>query len=111
MKNIIATTLIVGLAVACQPALTDDVFVEDRFASIRQTMNTCAACHGPQGQGGLGPKLQGQTADEIISKLLAYKNKEVVGPQSAMMWPTAGMLTEGEIGMIGVYIAQGYPDE
>jgi cytochrome c553 len=84
---------------------------EDRFAPIRQTMNTCAACHGPQGQGGIGPKLQGQSADEIISKLLAYKNKEVVGPQSAMMWPTAGMLTEGEIGMIGVYIAQGYPNE
>ena len=84
---------------------------EDRFAPIRSTMNTCAACHGPQGQGGLGPKLQGQSADEIISKLLAYKNKEVVGPQSAMMWPTAGMLSEGDIGMIGVYIAQGYPNE
>ena len=100
-KFIIALTLV----------LSTNAVAEDRFASIRQTMNTCAACHGPQGQGGLGPKLQGQTADEIISKLLAYKNKEVVGPQSAMMWPTAGMLTEGEIGMIGVYIAQGYPDE
>jgi len=91
--------------------LSTNAVAEDRFASIRTTMNTCAACHGPQGQGGIGPKLQGQTADEIISKLLAYKNKEVVGPQSAMMWPTAGMLTEGEIGMIGVYIAQGYPNE
>jgi len=100
-KFIIALTLI----------LSANAVAEDRFASIRTTMNTCAACHGPQGQGGLGPKLQGQTADEIISKLLAYKNKEVVGPQSAMMWPTAGMLTEGEIGMIGVYIAQGYPNE
>jgi cytochrome c553 len=91
--------------------LSTNAVAEDRFASIRTTMNTCAACHGPQGQGGIGPKLQGQTADEVISKLLAYKNKEVVGPQSAMMWPTAGMLTEGEIGMIGVYIAQGYPNE
>jgi len=100
-KFIIALTLI----------LSANAVAEDRFASIRQTMNTCAACHGPQGQGGIGPKLQGQTADEVISKLLAYKNKEVVGPQSAMMWPTAGMLTEGEIGMIGVYIAQGYPNE
>lgn len=100
-KFIIALTLI----------LSANAVAEDRFASIRQTMNTCAACHGPQGQGGIGPKLQGQTADEIISKLLAYKNKEVVGPQSAMMWPTAGMLTEGDIGLIGVYIAQGYPNE
>jgi len=100
-KFIIAVTLM----------LSTNAVAEDRFASIRTTMNTCAACHGPQGQGGIGPKLQGQTADEIISKLLAYKNKEVVGPQSAMMWPTAGMLTEGEIGMIGVYISQGYPNE
>jgi cytochrome c553 len=91
--------------------LSTNAVAEDRFASIRTTMNTCAACHGPQGQGGLGPQLQGQSADEIISKLLAYKRKEIVGPQSAMMWPTAGMLTEGEIGMIGVYIAQGYPNE
>jgi cytochrome c553 len=99
------------LIVAMTLVLSANAIAEDRFASIRQTMNTCAACHGPQGQGGIGPKLQGQSADEIISKLLAYKNKEVVGPQSAMMWPTAGMLTEGEIGMIGVYIAQGYPNE
>jgi len=97
--------------IAMVVVLSTNAVAEDRFASIRTTMNTCAACHGPQGQGGIGPKLQGQTADEIISKLLAYKNKEVVGPQSAMMWPTAGMLTEGEIGMIGVYIAQGYPNE
>jgi cytochrome c553 len=99
------------LIVAMTLVLSANAIAEDRFASIRQTMNTCAACHGPQGQGGIGPQLQGQSADEIISKLLAYKNKEVVGPQSAMMWPTAGMLTEGEIGMIGVYIAQGYPNE
>ena len=97
--------------IAMVAVLSTNAVAEDRFSSIRQTMNTCAACHGPQGQGGLGPKLQGQSADDIISKLLAYKNKEVVGPQSAMMWPTAGMLTEGEIGMIGVYISQGYPNE
>ena len=100
-KFIIAMTLV----------LSANAVAEDRFASIRSTMNTCAACHGPQGQGGIGPKLQGQSADDIITKLLAYKNKEMVGPQSAMMWPTAGMLTEGQIGMIGVYISQGYPNE
>ena len=100
-KFIIALTLV----------LSTNAVAEDRFASIRQTMNTCAACHGPQGQGGLGPKLQGQTADEIISKLLAYKAGEQVGPQSMMMWPTAKQLTEGQIGAIGVYISQGYPNE
>ena len=103
MKNILLTTALLGI--------TSVAMAEDRFASIRPTMNTCAACHGPQGQGGIGPKLQGQTADEIISKLLAYKAGEQVGPQSMMMWPTAKQLTEGQIGVIGVYISQGYPNE
>ena len=103
MKNILLTTALLGI--------TSVAMAEDRFASIRPTMNTCAACHGPQGQGGIGPKLQGQTADEIISKLLAYKAGEQVGPQSMMMWPTAKQLTEGQIGLIGVYISQGYPNE
>ena len=103
MKNIIlAATLL---------TLTSTVVAEDRFASIRSTMNTCAACHGPQGQGGIGPKLQGQSADDIISKLLAYKAGETVGPQSMLMWGTAKGLTEGQIGTIGVYISQGYPNE
>ena len=100
-KFIVAMTLV----------LSANAVAEDRFASIRPTMNTCAACHGPQGQGGLGPKLQGQTADEIISKLLAYKAGETLGPQSMLMWPTAKQLTEGQIGAIGVYISQGYPNE
>ena len=100
-KFIVAMTLV----------LSAKAVAEDRFASIRPTMNTCAACHGPQGQGGIGPKLQGQTADEIISKLLAYKAGEQLGPQSMMMWPTAKQLTEGQIGAIGVYISQGYPNE
>ena len=100
-KFIVAMTLV----------LSANAVAEDRFASIRPTMNTCAACHGPQGQGGLGPKLQGQTADEIISKLLAYKAGETLGPQSMLMWPTAKQLTEGQIGLIGVYISQGYPNE
>jgi len=103
MKNILLTTALLGI--------TSVAMAEDRFASIRPTMNTCAACHGPQGQGGIGPKLQGQTAHEIISKLLTYKAGEQVGPQSMMMWPTAKQLTEGQIGAIGVYISQGYPNE
>jgi len=103
-KLIIAMTLVLSANAAAEDSL-------DSFKDIRQVWNTCAACHGPQGQGGLGPKLQGQNADYIISKLLAYKAGQVVGPQSAMMWPTAKGLTDGQIGTIGVYIQQGMPNE
>jgi cytochrome c len=83
----------------------------DSYKNIRQVWNTCAACHGPQGQGGIGPALAGQSTDDIISKLLKYKAGETVGPQSPLMWGTAKGLTDGQIGTIGVYISQGFPNE
>jgi len=103
-KLIIAMTLVLSANAAAEDNL-------DSFKDIRQVWNTCAACHGPKGQGGIGPKLQGQSADDIITKLLAYKAGETVGPQSMMMWPTAKGLTDGQIGTIGVYIQQGFPNE
>ena len=84
---------------------------EDRFADIRQTWVTCAACHGAKGEGGIGPTLAGQSADDIISKLTKYKNGEQIGPQSVMMWPTAQQLSMGQIGTIGVFVQEGFPNE
>jgi len=98
----------IALVISANSAAEDNL---DSFKDIRQVWTTCAACHGPQGQGGIGPKLAGQSADDIITKLLAYKAGETVGPQSPMMWPTAKSLTDGQIGTIGVYIQQGMPNE
>lgn len=83
---------------------------DDRFADIRSLWTGCAACHGAQGQGGIGPMLAGQDADMIISKLTTYKNRGTVGTQSAMMWAQAAQLTDGQIGTIGVYVQEGFPD-
>jgi len=102
MRNLILATALIFSAQAA---------AEDRFEEIRQTWNTCAACHGPQGQGGIGPTLAGQSADDIIDKLLHYKAGNKLGPQSMLMWPTAQALTEGQIGMIGVFIQEGQPDQ
>ena len=66
---------------------------------------TCVACHGAQGQGGVGPKLQGQKVEVIVKKLTAYKNKQQVGPQSALMWGMAGGLTPADINNIAAYTA------
>jgi cytochrome c len=90
---------------------TSTAFAEDRFVDIRQAWVTCAACHGAKGEGGIGPQLAGQTADDIISKLMAYKKGEMVGPRSAMMWPTAQSLTDGQIGTIGVFVQEEFPDQ
>ena len=66
---------------------------------------TCVACHGAQGQGGVGPKLQGQKSEVIVKKLTASKNKQQVGPQSQLMWGIAGGLTPDDIKNIAAYTA------
>ena len=83
---------------------------EDRFQDIRKVWPTCAGCHGAQGEGvGSMPALAGKDAEYIIESLLAYKNKEVRGPMSALMWQQASMLSEGQIGTIGVFVDQDFP--
>jgi cytochrome c553 len=127
MRNLIATTVaFLSMSVSAQSHMLDgpihlqewSVFnedfrvasVDDRFADIRGKWVQCAACHGPQGQGGIGPTLAGQSADDIINKLMAYKRGETVGAQSMMMWPQAKGLTDGQIGMIGVFVQEGFPE-
>jgi cytochrome c553 len=66
---------------------------------------TCVACHGAQGQGGVGLKLQGQKAEVIVKKLTAYKNKQQVGPQSQLMWGIAAGLTPADMANIAAYTA------
>lgn len=66
---------------------------------------TCAGCHGAQGQGGIGPKLAGQKSEDIVKKLTAYKNKQKIGPQSAMMWGLSAGLSPDDIANIAAYTA------
>jgi len=65
---------------------------------------TCAGCHGANGGGGLGPKLAGQSQDDIISKLTAYKNGETRGDQSSLMWAQAGGLSSQDMTELADYI-------
>lgn len=65
--------------------------------------SSCSGCHGVSGQGGVGPKLQGQKASDIIKKLTAYKNKQKVGPQSELMWGIASGLSTSDISNIAAY--------
>lgn len=65
---------------------------------------TCSACHGDHGQGGVGPKLQGQSKAAIIKKLIDFKAGKQVGPMSAMMIPNAQQLSDEDIKAVAAYI-------
>ena len=82
----------------------------DEFSSIKGLWAGCAACHGGQGQGGVGPMLAGQSSADIISKLTTYKNRGTIGTQSALMWGQAAMLSEKDIETIGKYVEAGFPE-
>ena len=64
----------------------------------------CAACHGADGGGIVGPKLSGKTYDYIMGRLMAYKAGETIGAQSSMMWGNASMLSDQEINQVSEYI-------
>ena len=81
----------------------------DPFSSIRSLWAGCAACHGASGGGGVGPMLAGQSSDDIINKLTIYKNNGQIGPQSALMWGQAAMLSEQDIKTIGEFVQAGFP--
>jgi cytochrome c553 len=81
----------------------------DPFSDIRSLWSGCAACHGADGGGGVGPKLSGQTADYITGRLYTYKDRGTVGAQSALMWGQAAMLSDKEITQIGEFIKEGLP--
>lgn len=85
--------------------------IVDVFEDIRGLWAGCAACHGADGGGGVGPKLAGQTADYISGRLTAYKNREKIGSQSAMMWGQAAMLSDKQIEQISLFVKEGFPDE
>lgn len=66
---------------------------------------TCVGCHGASGEGGVGPKLQGQSVADLANKLAIYKAGKEIGPMSSMMIPNATQLSDKEITLVSEYIA------
>ena len=64
----------------------------------------CIACHGAQGEGGIGPSFKGSKSDYIASSLNEYKNKIERGPQSALMYAQAAALSDSDIKELSKYI-------
>lgn len=70
----------------------------------QQAYAGCVACHGGNGEGGVGPQLAGQSAADIAEKLLRYKAGETLGSQSSLMWSQAAMLGEQDIDNIAAFV-------
>ncbi|MEP5568334.1 MAG: c-type cytochrome [Halioglobus sp.] len=66
----------------------------------------CIACHGANGEGGVGPALAGQSAADIASKLLQYKAGETRGAQSSLMWSQAALLSDTDIDNIALFVEE-----
>jgi cytochrome c553 len=77
---------------------------QDPFSSVRSLWSGCAACHGAQGQGGIGPQLTNQTTDYLVTALQEYKQGKQRGPQSAMMWGQAAGLSQKDMDTIAELI-------
>ena len=67
--------------------------------------NGCIACHGANGEGGVGPQLAGVAADTITSALKQYRNGETRGAQSSLMWSQSKELSDADIDNLSAYIA------
>lgn len=66
--------------------------------------STCVGCHGANGEGGVGPRLNNQSVDDVVAKLEKYKAGEQIGPMTAMMAPMATPLSTDDMKAIAEYI-------
>jgi cytochrome c553 len=78
--------------------------VAPEVAAGAKHYSQCASCHGMNGEGGMGPKLAGQTSGMIVDKLTAYKNGKTIGNMSNVMWGQAGWMTSKDMKDIGDYV-------
>lgn len=66
----------------------------------------CMGCHGAKAEGIVGPKLTGQTAENLTAKLNTYRNRGNVGSRSAMMWGVASQLGDGDVEVLVNHITE-----
>jgi cytochrome c len=133
MKYLIAATVLLAGCGANDPGLAKTVGtskeqlanIEQRISSFHPVVNieggvqvavvdalpgeakyaACGACHGANGEGGVGPALAGQSVEYIVGRLNQYKAGEKVGSQSNLMWGQAAGLSDQDIQDLAEYTA------
>lgn len=81
------------------------VTAQDISAGETAYQKDCRSCHGPAAKGmAVFPRLTGNSADYIVSRLEQYRAGETVGPNTPLMAPLAKDLTDEEISNLAAYI-------
>jgi len=99
MKNTIIALAAAGFVTFGTAAQAGDV------DAGKAAFATCVGCHGANAEGGVGAKLAGQAAADIVSKLNDYKAGKQMGPMTSMMAPMAAGLSDADIANIAAYTA------
>lgn len=100
MLFVVATALTIGTANA---QAADAAAGESKFA------DSCAQCHGKQGQGMASfPSLKGHDAEFIKSRLETYRAGEKVGANSGLMIVNAKDLSDDDIANLAAYISSNF---
>ncbi len=101
MKRLQLLAICAAVALSASEAPAGDAMAgEARYAE------TCVTCHGNAGKGMASfPAIVGRDADYIAGRLMQYRAKEKVGPNSAIMMSWADKLSDEEIANLAAYIS------
>ena len=81
----------------------------DVAAGKSRYLVNCINCHGMAGKGMASfPAIVGREADYIVGRLMQYRAREKVGPNSAIMMSLTGDLTDEEIANLAAYISTNF---
>ena len=65
---------------------------------------TCLGCHGVKGDGGVGPRINNQSKEELIAKLNLYKSGQLRGVNASLMISMAEVLSDQGIDQVSEFI-------
>ena len=92
------------------PATAAEDLTPDLAAGEERYRVNCVNCHGRTGRGMAAfPSVAGHDADYIADRLHSYRAREMVGPNSALMFSLADALTDQEIANLAAFIADSFP--
>lgn len=97
-----------ALAIATAlPAIAAEDLVPDPAAGEERYRVNCVNCHGRTGRGMAAfPSITGRDADYIADRLMSYRAREAVGPNSALMFSLSDDLTDQQIADLAAFIAE-----